>query len=119
LPPSFRIAGAERPPTSVWDATVSTNGIELIDPDLFFELARFYNRAKSVGDLYQRYAIGAQNDIWPRLSDGPVAFWTDNGKLRPEISADIQRLRDFRDRQGELGEEARQLRVKLRTSCRS
>jgi hypothetical protein len=119
LPPSFRIAGAERPPTSVWDATVSTNGIELIDPDLFFELARFYNRAKSVGDLYQRYAIGAQNDIWPRLQEGTQAFWTPDGHLRPEVATDVQRLRDFRDRQAELGKEARELRVKLQNSCRS
>jgi hypothetical protein len=119
LPPSFRLVGAERPPTGVWDATVSTNGIELIDPELFFELARFYNRAKSAGDLYQRYSAGAQVDVWPRLQEGPQAFWTADGLLRPEIAADIQRLRDFRDRQGELGKEARQLRVQLRKSCRA
>ena len=119
LPPSFRLAGAERPPTGVWDATVSTNGIELIDPDLFFELARFYNRAKSVGDLYQRYAAGAQVDIWPRLQEGTQAFWTPDGRVRPEVATDVQRLRDFRDRQAELGKEARELRVKLRNSCRN
>ena len=117
LPPAFRLPGAERPPTGVWDATVSTKGIELIDPELFFELARFYNRAKSAGDLYQRYSVGAQVDVWARLQQGPAAFWTPDGRLRPEIAADVQRLRDFRDRQAELGKEARQLRADLKESC--
>jgi hypothetical protein len=117
LPPTFRIAGAERPPTGVWDAAVATNSIELIDPTLFFELARFYNRAKSAGDLYQRYSANAQADIWPRLQQGPGAFWSADGRARPEVLADVQRLRDFRDRQAELGREARQLRGELRASC--
>jgi hypothetical protein len=119
LPPAFRLPGAERPPTGVWDAAVATNSIELIDPNLFFELARFYNRAKSAGDLYQRYSAGAQMDVWPRLQEGPQAFWTPDGRLRPEIMAHVQRLRDFRDRQAELGQEARQLRADLRASCRT
>jgi len=117
LPPAFRLGGAERPPTGVWDAAVSTNGIELIDAELFFELARFYNRAKSAGDLYQRYSAGAQVDVWPRLQEGAPAFWTPDGRVRPEIAADVQRLRDFRDRQAELGKEARQLRAELTKSC--
>jgi hypothetical protein len=119
LPPTFRIPGAERPPTGVWDAAVATNSIELIDPEIFFELARFYNRAKSAGDLYQRYSANAQSDVWPRLHEGAQAYWTQDGHLRPEIMADVQRLRDFRDRQAELGREARQLRMKLDEACRN
>jgi hypothetical protein len=119
LPPAFRLQGAERPPTGVWDAAIATDSIELIDPALFFELARFYNRAKSAGDLYQRYAMNAQTDIWPRIQEGPSAFWMSSGRVRPEIMADVQRLRDFRDRQAELGREARQLRAKLKGSCAS
>jgi hypothetical protein len=119
LPPAFKLAGAERPPTGVWDAAVASNSLELIQPELFFELARFYNRAKSAGDLYQRYATGAQADVWPRLAEGQNAFWDSNGRLRPEIIADVQRLRDFKDRQADLGKEARQLRSELRNSCGS
>lgn len=116
IPPTFRLRSAERPPTGVWDAAVSTDSIELIEPGLFFELARFYNRAKSVGDLYQRYAISAQTDIWPQLDKGSEAFWIDD-ELRPDIAAVIQRLRDFRERQSELGKEAFTLRAKLRNDC--
>jgi hypothetical protein len=117
LPPAFKLPGAERPPTGVWDAAVATGSIELIDPELFYELARFYNRANSAGVLYQRYSQGAQTDIWPRLAEGPTAFWGTDGKPRPEISADVQRLRDFRDRQGQLSTEARQLRARLRRAA--
>ena len=117
LPPTFKLPGAERPPTGVWDAAVATGSIELINPELFYELARFYNRANSVGVLYQRYSQGAQADIWPRMKDGPEAFWTADGRLRPEILADVQRLRDFSERQGQLGGEAAQLRSKLRRAA--
>ena len=114
-PPAFRLEGAERPPTGVWDAAVETGSIELIDPDLFYELARFYNRAHSAGDLYQRYSAGAQTDVWPYLNKGPGAFWGPDD-LRPAIAADVQRLRDFRDRQADLNREAKLLRQKLRAA---
>lgn len=114
LPPDFRIPDAERPPTGVWDAAVATGAIELVDPELMFELARFYTRASSVGDLYQRYSAGGQVDVWPHLQEGPDAFWKPNGILRYEIAAHVQRLRDFRDRQGGLSQEARLLRQQIK-----
>lgn len=115
LPPDFRIPDAERPPTGVWKAASATGAIELIEPELMFELARFYVRADSAGDLYQRYASAAQVDVWPHLAEGPSAFWGADGKLRYEIAAHVQRLRDFRDRQGKLGGQAKSLREKLKT----
>jgi hypothetical protein len=114
VPPTFRLPGAERPPTGVWDAAVATGSIELIDPELFYELARFYNRADSAGMLYQRYSESAQTYIWPYLGEGAKAFWGPDGKLRQEVLVSVQRLRDFRQRQGQLNREAQQLRAKLR-----
>ena len=113
LPPSFRIPDAERPPTGVWDAAVATGTIELVEPELMFELARFYTRAESVGDMYQRYSAAAQADVWPHLQEGPAAFWEPDGDLRFEIAAHVQRLRDFSERQGRLSDEAKRLRVKV------
>ena len=117
LPPTFRLPAAERPPTGVWEAAVATGSIELIDPELFYELARFYIRADSVGMLYQRYSEGAQTNIWPYLEQGPGAFWAADGKPRTEVLVSVQRLRDFRQRQGDLGREAYQLRAKLRRTA--
>lgn len=116
-PPMFRLPGAERPPTGVWNASVASGSIDLIDPQLFYELARFYNRADSAGNLYQRYSEGAQTSIWPYQAEGPAAFWGPEGEPRPEVVASVQRLRDFRQRQRELGQEAFQLRAKLRHSA--
>ena len=114
LPPAFRIPDAERPPIGVWQAATATGTIELIEPELMFELARFYTRAESAGDLYQRYASSAQVDVWPHLAEGPGAFWEPNGDLRDETAAHVQRLRDFRDRQGKLSLQAKSLREKLK-----
>lgn len=116
LPPTFRLPGAERPPTGVWDAAVVTGSIELIDPELFYELARFYNRANSAGMMYQRYAESAQAGIWPYLNDGPAAFWAADGKPTAAVRVTIQRLRDFQLKQGELAREAGDLRQKLRNA---
>lgn len=117
LPPTFRLPRAESPPTGVWDAAVATGSIELIDSELFFELSRFYNRAESAGNLYQRYATSAQADVWARLDEGAGAFWQQDGKPRPEIKAHVQRLRDFQERQGQRVEEAREIRAKLRQAA--
>ena len=114
LPPAFKMPDAERPPTGVWDAAVASGTIELVEPELKFELARFYIRANSVGDLAQRYSAAAQQDVWPHLGEGPSAFWEQDGQLSDASAAHVQRLRDFRERQGRLGEEAKLLRAQLK-----
>jgi hypothetical protein len=114
MPPAFRIPDAERPPTGVWDAAVATGTIELVEPELMFELARFYTRAETVGDLYQRYSAAAQVHVWPHLDEGPDAFWEPNGDLRFEVAAHVQRLRDFHAWQGRQVSRAIILREKLK-----
>lgn len=113
LPPTFRLPGASGPPTGVWEAAVATGSIELVEPALFYELGRFYNRARSAGELYRGYAESARRHVWPRLSEGAAAFWDSDGDLRPEIKEHLQWLRDFHERQTALGQEARALRTKL------
>ena len=113
VPPSFRLAGAEGPPTGVWNAAMATGSIELVEPELFYEMARYYNRAQTASILYQRYSSAAQTEIWPYLEDGPGAFWDDSGQPKPAVNAHVQRLRDFRDRARANSIEARQLRKKL------
>ncbi len=114
VPPTFKLPGAEGPPTGAWQAAVATGSIELVDPELFYELARFYNRAETAGILYQRYSAAAQAEVWPRLNEGPKAFWTADGGLTPATKAHVQRLRDFRDRARANSAEASVLRSKLR-----
>jgi hypothetical protein len=117
LPPTFRLPGASGPPTGVWDAAAATGSIELVEPLLFYELGRFYNRARTAGELYRDYAESARMYVWPHLSDGPDAFWEADGDLKPELEVHLQRLRDYHERQGALGKEARILRVKLKRAA--
>jgi hypothetical protein len=119
LPPAVRIQDAERPPTGVWDAAVATGTIELVEPELMFELARFYTRAETAGDLYQRYSSAAQAYVWPHLDEGPAAFWEPEGDLRFEIKAHVQRLRDFRDLQGKQVRRAIALRKELKRASKN
>ena len=79
-----------------------------------FELARFYTRAETVGDLYQRYSSAAQIHVWPHLNKGPEAFWNPDGTLRFETEAHVQRLRDFRTWQGNQTRRAVALRQRLK-----
>lgn len=117
LPPTFRLPGASGPPTGVWDAAAATGSIELVEPELFYELGRFYNRARTVGEIYRGYAESARVNVWSRLDEGPDAFWEPDGDLKPEMKVHLQRLREFRQRQGALGEEARVLRAKLKQAA--
>lgn len=113
-PPAFKLPGAEGPPTGAWDAAVATGSIELVEPELFYELARFYNRANTASLLYQRYSAAAQTDVWPRLGEGPEVFW-DGGQPRLTIKAHVQRLRDFHNRAKANSMEARALRAKIQS----
>ena len=113
LPPTFKLPGASGPPTGVWDAASATGSIELIRPELFYELGRFYNRARTAGELYKSYSESARTYVWPLISEGSEAFWEPDGDLKPEIKVHLQRLRDYHERQTALGREARMLRAKL------
>ena len=117
LPPTFRIP-IERPPTGVWDAAVQSNAIDLIEPSLFFEVASFYNRVDSLATQFQRYSVAAEQDVWPRLRDGPRAFWSSNGQLRPEIATHVLRLRNWRQQQAMNTEEASSLRARIRNAAK-
>ena len=117
LPPTFTIPGASGPPTAVWDATMATDSIELIDAELFFELGRYYNRARTAGDLHRAYADSARVHVRPFLADGRSAFWNPDGSLKPDIQVHLLRLRDYRERQAALVTEARLMRQKVRQAA--
>ncbi len=116
IPPTFRVP-VERPPTGVWDAAIQSKAIDLIDPKLFFELARFYNREGMLGEQFQRYSAEAEKYVWPQVGKSSGAFWNANGELRPEIAAHVLRLRNWRDQQARNIAEARSLRARLRQAA--
>jgi hypothetical protein len=93
--PIWRETGGERPPTRAWDGIVATGATRSLDPTLFFNLARFYDRAASFGDRYIRYNQFSEERVLPYLGDQTV-FYGPGRRLKPEYAAYVDRLRDLR-----------------------
>ncbi|HET9337209.1 MAG TPA: hypothetical protein VFO12_12475 [Sphingomicrobium sp.] len=110
--PVYRESGGERPPTRAWDGIVATGAARALDPKLFFRLARFHGRADSLGDRYIRYNNFSEERVLPYTSQ-PSAFYDEQGQLKPEYAAYVDRLRDLRREHHALIAEAAQLRDAL------
>ncbi len=98
-PPAFyREPGAETPSISVWRATVSSGGVNLLDPGLFYSLAEFYNRVESFSERYLRYNEFTEREILPLLSRGGEAFYDPvSEELEPSFQVHMDQLRTLRD----------------------
>ena len=110
--PVFRESGGERPPTRAWDGIVATGAARALDPQLFFQLARFHSRADSFGDRYLRYNNFSEERVLPYISE-PSIFYDARGQLKPEYAAYVDRLRDLQRELRALILEAAQLRDAL------
>lgn len=110
--PVYRETGGERPPTSAWTGIVATGAARSLDPSLFFRLARFYNRADSIGDRYQRYNNFSEERVLPYVAEKDV-FYNRNGKPKPEFTAYVDRLRDLHKEERAIVVEAINLRDAL------
>ena len=98
IPAYYREPGAETPSMSVWTATLSSGGVNLLDPDLFFFLAEFYNRVESTSERYIRYNTVTERDVLPLLSRGPDAFYDPvSSELEPRFQVHMDQLRTLRD----------------------
>ncbi len=112
-PPYWRLDQLERPPTLAWDAMVATGIARSIEPELVFQIARFFSRGDGLGDRYQRYNAVTETQILPYL-DEPARFYGADGKLSPLYAAHIDRLRELLLVSDEMTKEAAELRRRLR-----
>jgi len=110
--PIYRETGGERPPNRAWDGIIATGAARALDPDLFFRLSRFYSRGDSFGDRYMRYNAFTETRVLPYLGDR-AAFYGADGKLKPDYSAYVDRLRDLQREDRALVNEAAVLRDSL------
>lgn len=110
--PVYRETGGERPPTKAWDGIVATGAARALDPALFFRLARFYNRADSVGDRYLRYNVFSEERVLP-YEGNKDSFYDGSGRLKPEFAAYVDRLRDLHREERAVAIEAGSLRDAL------
>jgi hypothetical protein len=97
-PAYYREPAAETPPTAVWAATVSSGGVNLLESDLFYDLAFFYHRLASVSQRYIRYNTFTEREVLSRLKVGPEAFYgTSTGELGAEFQSHMDQLGEIRD----------------------
>ena len=93
-PAFYREPGAETPSISVWEATVASGGVNLLDPHLFYTLAEFYNRVESFSQRYLRYNQITEQEVLPRLSVGAEAFYDPlTGGIEPVFEVHMDQLR--------------------------
>lgn len=111
-PPYWRLDQLERPPTLAWDAMVATGIARSVEPELVFQIARFFSRGDGLGDRYQRYNAFTESQILPHLAV-PARFYGPNGKLLPEYAAHVDRLRELLTVNDKLTEEAAAIRREL------
>ncbi len=104
VPPAYyREPAAETPSISVWQATVSSGGVNLLDPDLFFSLAAFYNRVESFSQRYLRYNAFTETEVLPLLSGDPRAFYdAGTGGMDPAFRVHLDQLRTLRSEAAEI-----------------
>jgi len=94
-PPFYRETRGEVPPTAIWEATLASGGVVLLDPDLFNELAVFYNRLTSTSDRYRRYNDFTESEVLPYVAESEH-FYGPNGTLRGPFKAHIEFLDEIR-----------------------
>lgn len=119
-PVYYREPHGERAPTGVWDATLASGGVTLLEPALFFRLANYYNRVVSINDRYARYNAFTEREVLPRLVEGPASFYApDSGPLRPEFRVHMDRLAEFREELLFSARQAAELQGQVRARMRS
>jgi hypothetical protein len=102
---------------SVWQATLSSGGVNLLDSELFFDLAELYNRVESFSERYIRYNTVTERELLPLLSRGPDAFYDPStGNLDSRFEVHMDQLRTLRDEVSFIVARADTLRSRVRAS---
>ena len=91
----FRIEGAERPPTTLYEAVIQSRPTEVFDAQLVFDLGFFYNEAEGVAERFIRYAEFTESRVLPNLKRDASVFYDESGTLLPEYAAHMDRLEEF------------------------
>lgn len=94
----FRIYGAEKPPSTIWEVARQAQLSELLEPSLVFELGFFYNEISGVGDRYVRYVQFVESEVLPLMKTGSAAFYNESqDRLLPRFEANMDRLREYKE----------------------
>ena len=89
----YRIVGSDTAPET-WSTFAQMQLTDLFDPVTLFDLMFFYSELEGVGRKYARYVTFVEDRVLPGVIRGVDAFYEDDGQLKPEFQANMDRLRD-------------------------
>lgn len=95
VPFFYRIPGAENAPGNIWEAALQTGLANSVNPDLLYDLGFFYSERQGIGVRFAHYARFVEDEVLPYAND-PGHFYEMTGALKPEYTANMERLRDWR-----------------------
>lgn len=95
IPYYFLLSGAFTPPSTIWDAALQSNLVDLVHPELLFDLGYYYSERRGIGERYVDYARFVEREVLPYEDRDPARFYGPDGQLRPEFAANMERLRDW------------------------
>ena len=111
----FRITGSETAPDT-WGMLQQMQLADLLDPVTLFDLSFYYSRLNGVGRKYIRYVTFVEESILPYSETDKEIFYEDGkSSLGPTFTANMDRLRDFRNQSKQLGEWANCLVFRLQS----
>ncbi len=126
LPFFYQIRGSDTAPKLIWGTLQDAGLGELLDPHLLFELSHFYSERDGIGVKVTRYMESIESNVLPYVEGDPDYFYdSTSGKMRPEIKATMDRLREWAQYSAALGPWSECLEKRLETasesgaSCRS
>lgn len=90
----FRLDGSDTPPET-WSTFVQMQLTNLFDPVTLFDLMFFYSELDGVGRKYIRYVTFVEDQVLPGIIGDDDTFYGEDGQLKPEFKANMDRLRDF------------------------
>lgn len=95
IPFRYVYTGADRPPNSFWQATLSSGAIELLDVELLTQMALYYNSLESALRKYNALYEFGQKQILPFATDDRDVFYTDSTHLKPLYAEYIQDFKTY------------------------
>lgn len=86
----YRMPGLERPPNTIWQASLESDIVSLIDTDLMFELAVFYSTQESLFDQFDELKRLGLDRILP--NEGNKAYFYNNDKTLKREFTEYHRM---------------------------
>lgn len=93
-PPLFSATGIEMPPHSMWDATVSSDGLSHLPIPTVYSASQFYHALEVMESKYNEVFHFGNTRIVPHAASESTPFYLVSGDLHPEFEAYTLRFKD-------------------------